>query len=84
MFADRSYVEDIGSVRQVRNMRSYVLDNWRRHLDDTCAYTLFEGRLDPYASGLAGASRSGSKATQRSPSRKSVEPTAITSHEEAS
>jgi hypothetical protein len=53
VFADRYYTEDIGSVRQVRNTLSYVLNNWRRHLDDAGAYTLFEGRLDPYASGLA-------------------------------
>ena len=53
VFADRYYTEDIGSVRQVRNTLSYVLNNWRRHLDDTGAYTLFDGRLDPYASGLA-------------------------------
>ena len=53
VFADRYYTEDISSVRQVRNTLSYVLNNWRRHLDDTGAYTLFDGRLDPYASGLA-------------------------------
>ena len=53
VFADRYYTEDIGSVRQVRNTLSYVLNNWRRHRDDAGAYSLFEGRLDPYASGLA-------------------------------
>ena len=53
VFADRYYTEDIGSVRQVHNTLSYVLNNWRRHRDDAGAYSLFEGRLDPYASGLA-------------------------------
>jgi REP element-mobilizing transposase RayT len=53
VFADRYYTEDISSVRQVRNTLSYVLNNWRRHRDDAGAYSLFEGRLDPYASGLA-------------------------------
>jgi REP-associated tyrosine transposase len=53
VFADRYYTEDIGSVRQVRNTLSYVLNNWRRHRDDAGAYSLFDGRLDPYASGLA-------------------------------
>jgi putative transposase len=53
VFADRYYTEDIGSVRQVRNTLSYVLNNWRRHEDDAGAYSLFGGRLDPYASGLA-------------------------------
>ncbi|MEO6772766.1 MAG: transposase [Kofleriaceae bacterium] len=53
VFADRYFAEDIGSVRQVRNTLSYVLNNWRRHRDDTGSYSLFEGRLDPYASGLA-------------------------------
>ena len=53
VFADRYYTEDISSVRQVRNTLSYVLNNWRRHCDDSGAYSLFGGRLDPYASGLA-------------------------------
>ncbi len=53
VFADRYFTEDIGSVRQVRNTLSYVLNNWRRHHDDAGPYSLFEGRLDPYASGLA-------------------------------
>ncbi|MEO6777451.1 MAG: transposase [Kofleriaceae bacterium] len=53
VFADRYFTEDLGSVRQVRNTLSYVLNNWRRHRDDRGAYSLFEGRLDPYASGLA-------------------------------
>src|SRR3569832_476096 len=53
VFADRYYTEDIGSVRQVRNTLSYVLNNWRRRRGGAGAYSLFEGRLDPYASGLA-------------------------------
>ncbi|MEO6774452.1 MAG: transposase [Kofleriaceae bacterium] len=53
VFADRYFTEDIGSVRQLRNTLSYVLNNWRRHRDDDGAYSLFAGRLDPYASGLA-------------------------------
>ena len=52
VFADRYYTEDLASVRQVRNTLSYVLNNWRRHRDDAGPYSLFDGRLDPYASGV--------------------------------
>ncbi len=53
VFADRYHSEDLGSVRQVRNALAYVLNNWRKHRDDRGRYTLLDGRLDPYASGLA-------------------------------
>ncbi len=53
VFTDRYHCENLDSVRQVRNALAYVINNWRRHRDDDGAYTLLEGRLDPYASGLA-------------------------------
>ncbi len=53
VFSDRYHAEDLGSVRQVRNAIAYVINNWRRHRDDAGPFTLLDGRLDPYASGLA-------------------------------
>ncbi len=53
VFTDRYHCENLASVRQVRHALAYVINNWRRHRDDNGAYTLLEGRLDPYASGLA-------------------------------
>jgi len=53
VFVDRYYTEDLGSVRQVRHALSYVINNWRRHGEDRGMFALFEGRLDPFASGLA-------------------------------
>lgn len=53
VFTDRYHSEDIGSVRQVRNAIAYVINNWRKHRDDRGRFTLLDGRLDPYASGLA-------------------------------
>ena len=53
VFADRYHAEDLGSVRQVRNALAYVINNWRKHGDDRGRFTLLDGRLDPYASGLA-------------------------------
>ena len=53
VFTDRYHIEDLGSVRQVRNALAYVINNWRRHRDDAGAFSLLDGRLDPYASGLA-------------------------------
>lgn len=53
VFVDRYYTEDLASVRQVRHALSYVINNWRRHGVDRAAFTLFQGRLDPYASGVA-------------------------------
>jgi putative transposase len=53
VFVDRYHTEDLGSVRQVRNALAYVINNWRRHAEDRGTFALFEGRLDPFASGLA-------------------------------
>ena len=53
VFGDRYHCEDLGSPTQVRNALAYVINNWRHHRDDRGPYTLLEGRLDPYASGLA-------------------------------
>ncbi len=53
VFTDRYHAEDLGSVRQVRNALAYVINNWRRHRDDAGVFTLLDGKLDPYASGLA-------------------------------
>lgn len=53
VFTDRYHCESLGSVRQVRHALAYVINNWRRHREDDGTYTLLEGRLDPYASGLA-------------------------------
>jgi hypothetical protein len=54
VFADRYHAEPLDGPTKVRNAISYVLNNWRRHgVDRDAAYTLLNGRLDPYASGLA-------------------------------
>jgi REP element-mobilizing transposase RayT len=52
VFTDRYHAEQLGSPRQVRNALAYVLNNWRRHGDDRGPYLAFDGRLDPYASGM--------------------------------
>ncbi|MFT3696889.1 MAG: transposase [Kofleriaceae bacterium] len=55
VFTDRYHAEDLSSVRQVRNALAYVMNNWRRHRVDSRdpSRRLCDGRLDPYASGLA-------------------------------
>jgi REP element-mobilizing transposase RayT len=53
VFADRYHAETLETPTQVRNAIGYVLNNWRRHaVDRTEVFTLANGRLDPYASGM--------------------------------
>jgi REP element-mobilizing transposase RayT len=52
VFADRYHVEAIDSVRQARHALSYVLNNWRKHRQDRETAGLYEGRIDPYSSGV--------------------------------
>jgi len=54
VFTDRYHAEDLGTPRQVRNALAYVINNWRRHgVDRNALFSLYDGRLDPYASGLS-------------------------------
>jgi putative transposase len=54
VFTDRYHREDLGTPRQVRNAINYVINNWRRHsIDRGALFTLYDGRLDPYASGTS-------------------------------
>jgi REP element-mobilizing transposase RayT len=52
VFADRYHVEELDSIARTRNALSYVLNNWRKHQQDRQTRGLFDGRLDPYASGV--------------------------------
>jgi hypothetical protein len=52
VFADHYHVESIDSVRQVRHVLSYVLNNWRKHHQDRETVGLYEGRIDPFSSGV--------------------------------
>jgi REP element-mobilizing transposase RayT len=53
VFAYRYHATQIESARQARHALAYVLNNWRKHREDSrCAKTL-AAKLDPYASGLA-------------------------------
>jgi REP element-mobilizing transposase RayT len=52
VFVDRYHVEPLSSVRQVRHALAYVLNNWRHHDADREAVGLFEGRIDPFSSGI--------------------------------
>ena len=53
VLADRYHATAITSVRQLRNVLSYVMNNWRHHAPSTrnCV-GLFDGRLDPYSSAI--------------------------------
>jgi REP element-mobilizing transposase RayT len=51
VFPDRYFAESINSVHQVRHTLNYVLNNWRKHRQDG-GYSLFDGRIDPYSSGI--------------------------------
>ena len=53
VFGDRYHVESISSVRQTRHALAYVLNNWRRHGEDSGRVGLFGGRVDPFSSGIA-------------------------------
>ena len=51
VFADRYHAEVIDSVSRACNAVSYILNNWRKHGQDG-GYSLFDGRVDPYSSGV--------------------------------
>jgi REP element-mobilizing transposase RayT len=54
VFTDRYHREDLNTPRQVRNALAYVINNWRRHgVDRDALFSLYDGRLDPYASGMS-------------------------------
>jgi REP element-mobilizing transposase RayT len=58
VFADRYHPRPLATLREVRNALGYVLNNWRRHREDSHAHHAF----DPFASarafdGWAGAPR---------------------------
>jgi hypothetical protein len=54
VFIDRYHREDLDSPRQVRNAIAYVINNWRRHgIDRNAVFSLYGGRVDPYASGMS-------------------------------
>lgn len=50
VFADRYHVRSISSVRQLRHVLNYVLNNWRHH--GARGPSLFDGKLDPYSSAV--------------------------------
>jgi REP element-mobilizing transposase RayT len=52
VFADRYHVESMSTVKQTRHTLSYVLNNWRRHKEDRGRVGLFDGRIDPFSSGV--------------------------------
>ncbi|MCE9572421.1 MAG: transposase [Deltaproteobacteria bacterium] len=49
VFADRYHPRPLSSLREVRNGLAYVLNNWRRHREDTTTREAF----DPFASARA-------------------------------
>jgi len=52
VFEDRYHVEAITSVAQTKRTLNYVLNNWRKHRRDRTTVGLFDGRIDPYSSGV--------------------------------
>src|SRR5262245_44392678 len=52
VFADRYHARAIGSVREMRNLLNYVLNNWRHHPHGDRGPRLFGGKLDPYSSAV--------------------------------
>src|SRR5262245_61245711 len=52
VFADRYHARAIGSVRDMRNVLNYVLNNWRHHPRGDRGPRLFAGKLDPYSSAV--------------------------------
>jgi REP element-mobilizing transposase RayT len=51
VFPDRYFAESIDTVRQVSHTLNYILNNWRKHRQNG-GYSLFDGRIDPYSSGV--------------------------------
>ncbi len=52
VFPDRYHVETIDSVRQVCHALSYVLNNWRKHEQDGGVVGMYDGKIDPFSSGV--------------------------------
>jgi REP element-mobilizing transposase RayT len=52
VFPDRYHAESIDSVRQTNHTLSYVLNNWRKHKQDGGVVGLFDGKIDPFSSGV--------------------------------
>lgn len=52
MFVDRYHVEAIKTVAGTRHALNYVLNNWRKHREDRGAVGLYDGRIDPFSSGI--------------------------------
>jgi REP element-mobilizing transposase RayT len=53
VFADRYHATPITNVRQLRNVLSYIFNNWRHHAQSTRNDVgLYDGRLDPYSSAI--------------------------------
>jgi REP element-mobilizing transposase RayT len=52
VFVDRYHAESIDSVRQTNHTLSYVLNNWRKHQQDGGVVGLFDGKIDPFSSGV--------------------------------
>jgi REP element-mobilizing transposase RayT len=53
VFEDRYHVEVITSVAQTKHTLNYVLNNWRKHRKDRTTVGLFDGKIDPYSSGIS-------------------------------
>ncbi len=53
VFEFRYHDTRITTPRQARNTLSYVLNNWRKHVQDVSNGRLSRRALDPYASGRA-------------------------------
>ena len=60
LFPHRYHATQITSARQARNAVSYVLNNWRRHLEDVRDPRAWRAQLDPYSSGVSFAGWRGS------------------------
>jgi REP element-mobilizing transposase RayT len=52
VFAHRYHATAITSPKQMRNVLSYVLNNWRRHREDEGSWRALNALVDPYSSAL--------------------------------
>ncbi|HUQ08192.1 MAG TPA: transposase [Kofleriaceae bacterium] len=52
VFAARYHSTIIGSPRQARNALAYVMNNWRRHREDSTGAAQRRAHIDPYSSGV--------------------------------
>ena len=53
VFTDRYHATTLSKPRQARHALAYVLNNWRRHLEDHAGLGQRRASLDRYASGVA-------------------------------